>query len=261
MLLDFDPEVVGYSSQPFWLRWHDGRRRRHAPDFFVRLIDGTGVVVDVPADDRIEVRDAEAFAATERACTQVGWRFRRVGVLDPVFAANVRWLAGYRHPRCYRQAVEAVAVVGMAILHAGRGVTRTEHSRIVRLSGRCQRGGNCCIPGGQQHRCAGRETVAVFRDRLRLVERLTGAAPLPHTVDQLGGQVLQLFTEPIGRPEPERVLHDDLAGETADEVISTFSPVSIQEPRSPVVGRRHRARAKTSHDRRRGHAIHQPAST
>jgi hypothetical protein len=74
--------VVGYSSQPFWLRWHDGRRRRHAPDFFVRLIDGTGVVVDVRADDRIEVRDAEAFAATERACTQVGWRFRRVGVLD-----------------------------------------------------------------------------------------------------------------------------------------------------------------------------------
>jgi hypothetical protein len=107
MLLDFDPEVVGYSSQPFWLRWHDGRRRRHAPDFFVRLIDGTGVVVDVRADDRIEVRDADAFAATERACTQVGWRFRRVGVLDPVFAANVRWLAGYRHPRCYRQAVAA----------------------------------------------------------------------------------------------------------------------------------------------------------
>jgi hypothetical protein len=107
MLLDFDPEVVGYSSQPFWLRWHDGRRRRHAPDFFVRLIDGTGVVVDVRADDRIEVRDAEAFAATERACTQVGWRFRRVGVPDPVFAANVRWLAGYRHPRCYRQAVAA----------------------------------------------------------------------------------------------------------------------------------------------------------
>jgi hypothetical protein len=107
MLLDFDPEVVGYSSQPFWLRWHDGRRRRHAPDFFVRLIDGTGVVVDVRADDRIEAKDAEAFAATEQACAEVGWRFRRVGVLDPVLAANVRWLAGYRHPRCYRQAVAA----------------------------------------------------------------------------------------------------------------------------------------------------------
>jgi hypothetical protein len=49
MLLDFDPEVVGYSSQPFWLRWHDGRRRRrHAPDFLVRLIDGRGVVAAQP---------------------------------------------------------------------------------------------------------------------------------------------------------------------------------------------------------------------
>jgi hypothetical protein len=108
---------------------------------------------------------------------------------------------------------------------------------------------------------AGAKLLQSFATVFASSSALRGAAPLPHTVDQLGGQVLQLFTEPIGRPEPERVLHDDLAGETADEVISTFSPVSIQEPRSPVVGRRHRARAKTSHDRRRGHAIHQPAST
>ena len=37
MLLDFDPDVIGLCSQPFWLRWHDGRRvRRHALDCFVR---------------------------------------------------------------------------------------------------------------------------------------------------------------------------------------------------------------------------------
>jgi hypothetical protein len=108
MLLDFDLEVVGYSSQPFWLRWHDGRRRRrHAPDFFARLADGTGVVVDVRADDRIEAKDAEAFAATAQACAEVGWQFRRVGSVDSVFAANVRWLAGYRHPRCYRSPIAA----------------------------------------------------------------------------------------------------------------------------------------------------------
>ena len=28
MLLDFDPAITGISSQPFWLHWHDGRRRR-----------------------------------------------------------------------------------------------------------------------------------------------------------------------------------------------------------------------------------------
>jgi hypothetical protein len=102
MVLDFDPEVVAFSSQPFWLTWRqDGGQRRHAPDYFARLADGTGVVIDVRPDDRIEPRDAEAFAATERACREVGWVFRRTAGPGVVLAANVRWLAGYRHRRCY----------------------------------------------------------------------------------------------------------------------------------------------------------------
>jgi hypothetical protein len=106
MLLDFDPQVVGLAAQPFQLFWRDGRRqRRHTPDYFARLADGTGVVVDVRPDNRIEPADAEAFAVTAQACAQVGWQFRRVGAPDPVLAANVRWLAGYRHPRCGRPAV------------------------------------------------------------------------------------------------------------------------------------------------------------
>jgi hypothetical protein len=65
MMLDFDPDVVCFASRPFWLSWPDGgRRRRHVPDFFVRLADGTGLVVDVRPDDRIDVEDAAAFAAT-----------------------------------------------------------------------------------------------------------------------------------------------------------------------------------------------------
>jgi hypothetical protein len=102
MLLDFDPDVVGVAAQPFWLRWHDGRRqRRHAPDFFARRgSDGAGVVVDVRADDRIQAKDAEAFDATAQACARVGWVYCRVGVPDPVLVVNVRWLSRYRHPRC-----------------------------------------------------------------------------------------------------------------------------------------------------------------
>jgi hypothetical protein len=76
--------------------------RRHVPDYFARLRDGTGVVIDVRPEDRIELQDAEAFAATERACLEVGWAFRRTGGPDPTLAVNVRWLAGYRHSRCYR---------------------------------------------------------------------------------------------------------------------------------------------------------------
>ena len=47
--LDFDPSVVGISSQPFWLHWTDaaGTTVTHAPDFFARRRDGSAVVVAV----------------------------------------------------------------------------------------------------------------------------------------------------------------------------------------------------------------------
>ncbi|MER5706283.1 TnsA-like heteromeric transposase endonuclease subunit [Streptomyces sp. NPDC020807] len=101
LLMDFDSKVTGIASQPFWLHWHDElRERRHAPDYFVRRVDGSAVVIDVRADERIEPKDVEAFEATRAACTQVGWGFRRVGAPKAVLLANVRWLSRYRHPRC-----------------------------------------------------------------------------------------------------------------------------------------------------------------
>jgi hypothetical protein len=112
MLMDFDPAVRAVSSQPFWLRWRDGegRARRHAPDYFARLADGTGVVVDVRPDDRIPARDAETFALTASACRAVGWEYRRSGNLDPVLVANVRWLSRYRHRRCLAPGIAAVLI-------------------------------------------------------------------------------------------------------------------------------------------------------
>jgi hypothetical protein len=103
MVLDFDPGVVAFSSQPFQLLLGvRGDRRRHTPDFFARRCDGSAVVIDVRPDDRIGPKDAAVFAATAGVCASAGWSYRRVGALDPVFAANLRWLAGYRHPRCLR---------------------------------------------------------------------------------------------------------------------------------------------------------------
>jgi hypothetical protein len=107
MALDFDPQVSAFASQPFWLFWPDrDRARSHAPDFFARTGDGSGVVIDCRPADRVKPRDAAAFAATERACVQVGWDYRLISGHDAVWLANVRWLAGYRHRR-YR--VEPVA--------------------------------------------------------------------------------------------------------------------------------------------------------
>lgn len=101
MCLDFAPDVVGIASQPFRLDFDlAGGRRWHVPDYFVRLGDGTGVVIDVRPDSRISAHDQEVFSVTESACASVGWAYRRVGALPRTYVSNLRWLAGYRHPRC-----------------------------------------------------------------------------------------------------------------------------------------------------------------
>ena len=40
-----------------------------------------------------------AFEMTRQACELVGWEYRLLGAPDQVVTANLRWLAGYRHPR------------------------------------------------------------------------------------------------------------------------------------------------------------------
>lgn len=110
MRLDSEPEVTGMASQPFRLSWRYGgraRRVRHTPDYFVRRRDGSAVVVDVRPDELIEPDDAVKFTVTAVACARVGWQYERVGILDPVLAANLRWLSGYRHPRVRREVVVA----------------------------------------------------------------------------------------------------------------------------------------------------------
>ncbi|SLJ77284.1 TnsA endonuclease N terminal protein [Mycobacteroides abscessus subsp. abscessus] len=100
MALDADPDVVGVLSQPFWIHWPGGTR--HAPDYFVRRRDGSVAVVDVREDDRINDSDRHVFDRSAEICAAVGWDYQRVGALDPVLRANLRWLSGYRHPRVLR---------------------------------------------------------------------------------------------------------------------------------------------------------------
>jgi hypothetical protein len=107
--LDFDRATVAIAAQPFTLGWDDGvvGHLEHTPDFFVRRGDGTGLAVDVRPDERISARDAAKFSGTRTACELVGWAYERVGVLDAVFAANLRWLAGFRHARVMREETAA----------------------------------------------------------------------------------------------------------------------------------------------------------
>jgi hypothetical protein len=56
-------------------------------------------VVDCRPAERRPARDLAKFEATRRACGLAGWEYRLVGAPDPIATANLRWLAGYRHPR------------------------------------------------------------------------------------------------------------------------------------------------------------------
>jgi hypothetical protein len=99
--LDFDPSVVGIASQPFWLHWtaEGGKPVAHAPDFFARRRDGSAVAVDCRPVERRRPRDVAKFEVTARACALAGWEYRLLGAADALVTANLRWLAGYRHPR------------------------------------------------------------------------------------------------------------------------------------------------------------------
>jgi len=101
MRLDWDLAVTGIAPQPFWLSWTgpDGKDVAHAPDFFARRADGSAVVVECRPAERRPSGDLAKFEATRRACELARREYRLAGAPDPIATANLRWLAGYRHPR------------------------------------------------------------------------------------------------------------------------------------------------------------------
>jgi hypothetical protein len=101
MSLDRDPHVVSLSARPVRLIWRDPDSRRTltwVPQLFARYADGRALLADCPAAaGPATARAARAAAALEAACKAVGFTYRRLLPPDAVVAANVRWLAGYRH--------------------------------------------------------------------------------------------------------------------------------------------------------------------
>lgn len=97
---DFDPHVVALAAQPLAILWPRGtpHNTSHTPDFFIRLDDGDGRIVDVRHPDRVAA-SAQQSALTQRLCDQIGWQYQQFTGLPAAFAANLRWLAGYRSDR------------------------------------------------------------------------------------------------------------------------------------------------------------------
>lgn len=103
MVLDRDPAVTGLAARPVRMVWRDpgdGRVRSWVPQLFARYADGTGMLADCPAAPGAGgARAQDAAQVLQAACAAVGWSYRRLAPPDPVTEANLRWLAGYRHPR------------------------------------------------------------------------------------------------------------------------------------------------------------------
>ncbi|MBP2055985.1 hypothetical protein J2Z21_009002 [Streptomyces griseochromogenes] len=103
MVLDRDPQVVGLSARPVRLIWRDPDSRRvltWVPQLFARYADGRALLADCPATSEPSAgRAGRAAAVLAAACAAVGFTYRRLVPPEKVVAANVRWLAGYRHPR------------------------------------------------------------------------------------------------------------------------------------------------------------------
>ncbi|TVZ75641.1 TnsA-like heteromeric transposase endonuclease subunit [Streptomyces sp. BK340] len=100
MLLDRDPAVVALACRPVELVWcENGKVVGHAPQLMARLQDGGGLLLDCAARSGPSARLAKRARVVAAAAKAAGWSYRLAGPPDPVLVANVRWLAGYRHPR------------------------------------------------------------------------------------------------------------------------------------------------------------------
>ena len=112
MLADFTTEVIAVSAQPLAFLWPRGTEHAtsHVPDFFFRLSDGGGRIVDVKPADAV-TRSHTQIALTEAACTEIGWQYSVFTGIDSPVDRNVRWLSGYRHER-YRPSPDVLGTVG-----------------------------------------------------------------------------------------------------------------------------------------------------
>lgn len=114
---DHDSEVVGISSQPLALLWANGSKdadgrtlRDHVPDFFVRLSNGDGRLVDVRRPDKAEAPSVRTDASPVRrdrlAVRGVHWT-RWAGGARPYLAGWIRMDRYAPSPDVARHLIEA----------------------------------------------------------------------------------------------------------------------------------------------------------
>ena len=96
--LDFTQKIKAILPQPFCLHFKaEDRRKRHIPDFLVWLEGGHRLLVNVKPRKYVDrPLNQRSFQACTELCETLGWSYTTLSEPDPVFLANLNWLAGYR---------------------------------------------------------------------------------------------------------------------------------------------------------------------
>lgn len=136
ILLDRDPHVVAIASQPFWLHWHDGtRRRRHAPT-------SSGCPTAAPASltatngtpcsghARTTVRTSSVLLARTTATARptgahTAWSWERPATMSGSVTTRP---AGSR-----RLSTSAIPTAGGVVLTKSRSATRTPPEKLTQI--------------------------------------------------------------------------------------------------------------------------------
>ncbi len=99
-LLDFDPEVTAFATQPLEFDAVDARGAwRHTPDIFARRRDRSVLLLDVKnAEQRNDPGVLLQEERTQRTCGRLGWEYAMVSEPDGQLWANVDLLSNARRP-------------------------------------------------------------------------------------------------------------------------------------------------------------------
>ena len=96
--LDFTQKITAILPQPFCLHFNaEGQRKRHIPDFLVWLEGGHRLLVNVKPRKYVDrPLNQRSFQACTELCETLGWSYTTLSEPNPIFLANLNWLAGYR---------------------------------------------------------------------------------------------------------------------------------------------------------------------
>ncbi|MFE3830567.1 TnsA-like heteromeric transposase endonuclease subunit [Streptomyces sp. NPDC059092] len=108
MLLDFHPGVVDFGAWSAQLVWRErGRDRFLVPDFFVRTVSGSTVMVVARPVKGPGERFERQMSVCREACRQAGWQLATPQLPNRTALANLRWVSRRRHPRFSHADVES----------------------------------------------------------------------------------------------------------------------------------------------------------